>query len=57
MRNIDNVDSGFGGLENGSQLQTDVMVLDSSPMARRTGSVNRSMDRAATFNVNAPKAC
>ena len=99
MRNIDKVADGFGVLENGQQLQTAVMVLDSGEESGPLGNehpdseqvlyvvdglvegeidgkhfsmttgdsvivppgaahrfVNRSMDRAVTFNVYAPKA-
>jgi mannose-6-phosphate isomerase-like protein (cupin superfamily) len=99
MRNIDSVQDGFAVLENGSQLQSAVMVLDSGEESGPLGNdhpqseqvlfvveglvegeidgrhftmatgdsvivpngaphrfVNRSMDRAVTFNVYAPKA-
>lgn len=99
MRNIDSVRDGFAVLENGRQLQTAVMLLDSGEETGPLGNehpeseqvlfvvqglvegeidgrhftmapgdsvivpngaphrfVNRSMDRAVTFNVYAPKA-
>jgi mannose-6-phosphate isomerase-like protein (cupin superfamily) len=99
MRNIDSVPDGFAVLENGSRLQTAVMVLDSGEESGPLGNehrqseqvlyvvqglveaevdgkhftmapgdsiivpngaphrfVNRTMDRAVTFNVYAPKA-
>jgi mannose-6-phosphate isomerase-like protein (cupin superfamily) len=99
MRDIEEIRSGFGVLENGKQLQTAVMVLDSGEESGPYGDehpqsdqalfvfegtveaevdgkrftmgagdstivpggaphrfVNRSMDRAVTFNVYAPKA-
>jgi mannose-6-phosphate isomerase-like protein (cupin superfamily) len=99
MRNIDEIRDGFGVLENGKQLQTTVMVLDSGEESGPYGNehsgseqmllvfegtleaevdgkhftmgtgdstivpsdaphrfVNRSMERAVTFNVYAPRA-
>jgi mannose-6-phosphate isomerase-like protein (cupin superfamily) len=99
MRNIEEIPDGFGVLENGKQLQTAVMVLDSGEESGPYGNdhpdseqvllvldgtieaevagkhftmgsgdstivpsgaphrfVNRSMARAITFNVYAPKA-
>jgi mannose-6-phosphate isomerase-like protein (cupin superfamily) len=99
MRNIADIRSGFGVLENGRSLQTAVMVLDSGEESGPLGNehpnseqvlylvaglleaeidgksftmnagdsvivpndaphrfVNRSMDRAVSFNVYAPKA-
>jgi len=99
MRNVDSVPDGFAVLENGRELQTAVMVLDSGEESGPLGNehpqseqvlyvvqglveaevdgkhftmapgdsvivpngaphrfVNRTMDRAVTFNVYAPKA-
>lgn len=99
MRNVNDTPSGFAVLENGRQLQTAVMILDSGEESGPLGNehpaseqvlyvvegllegeigdkrftmaagdsvivpngaphrfVNRSMDRAVTFNVYAPKA-
>ncbi len=99
MRDIEKIKSGFRVLENGRQLQTAVMVLDSGEESGPYGNehpeseqvlfvfegcveaeidgkhftmvpgdstivppdaphrfVNRSMERAVTFNVYAPKA-
>ncbi len=46
MRNIDTVADGFGVLENGSQLQTAVMVLDSGEESGPLGNEHPPSEQA-----------